>query len=130
MRVLGMTTSTPPGDDGDDPGERRLFSRDVDPPPSKWRPRVILLGVVTLMLVGVWLWLHSSEDRALLAMAPAQRKALFHETQQGFRLMCLSDAGKDFIPRCRQQATFLARFPECDTACRQEISPYYPGPLR
>jgi hypothetical protein len=90
---------------------------------------------VLLLLGFVWLYLQGGENRALNAMSPAQRAALFQETRDSIRLMCLSDAGvksvkKGLQARCAQQADFLNRFPECDAACKQEIEPFLPAATR
>jgi hypothetical protein len=118
-----MAGGTPPGDGGDD----NIFTRDRPPSGGEKRVRqAVVLGVVLLVLVGVWLYLQGGENRALNALSPAQRAALFQETRDSIRLMCLGDAGvkKGLQARCAQQADFLNRFPECDEACKREIAPF------
>jgi hypothetical protein len=124
-----MAAVSPPGGDG---GGSNIFSRDLEPEQGgKSRKMIILLlGSVLVVMLGVWLWLQGDEDRALKAMAPAQRQVLFQETQASFRTLCLSDAGPHFQPRCQQQAVFLHRFSECDDACRQELAAFLPRPTR
>ncbi|MCY1017974.1 hypothetical protein [Pyxidicoccus sp. MSG2] len=130
MRLNGMMAGgTPPGDGGDD----NIFTRDRPPSEGEKRVRqVVVLSVVLLVLGAVWLYLQGGENRALNAMSPAQRAALFQETRDSIRLMCLSDAGvkKAFQGRCAKQADFLVRFPECDEACKQEVAPMLPQPTR
>ncbi|MCP3136862.1 hypothetical protein [Pyxidicoccus xibeiensis] len=129
MRLQGMMAGgTPPGDGGDD----NIFTRDLEPPGNEKRVRqVVVLGVLVLILGTVWLYLQGGENRALKAMAPAQRAALFQETRDDFRQGCVTDAGvlnPRFAKRCRRQADFLTRFEECDEACRREIAPALPAP--
>ncbi|QSQ21252.1 hypothetical protein JY651_39670 [Pyxidicoccus parkwayensis] len=132
MRLTGMMSGgPPPGDGGDD----NIFTRDRPPSAGERRVRqAVVLGVVLLFLLGVWLYLQGGENRALNAMSPAQREALFQETRDSIRLMCMSDAGVKkkaaFAERCARQADFLNRFPECDAACKQEIAPFLPEPTR
>jgi cytochrome b pre-mRNA-processing protein 3 len=130
MRLTGMMAGGPPPEDG---GEDNIFTRDRPPSSGEKRVRqLVVLAVVLLVLGAVWLYLQGGENRALNALSPAQRAALFQETRDSIRLMCLSDAGvkKAFKGRCAQQADFLARFPECDAACQQEIAPFIPEATR
>jgi hypothetical protein len=129
MRLIGMMAGGPPPGDG---GEDNIFSRDR--PPSAGEKRVrrgVVLGVVLLVLGAVWLYLQGGENRALNAMSPVQRAALFEETRDSLRLTCLKDAGVKsggrLEKRCQKQADFLTRFPECGEACRTEIAPFLPG---
>ncbi|MCP3166112.1 hypothetical protein [Myxococcus qinghaiensis] len=113
------------GLNGNDEGaEDNIFTRDR--PPSRNQKRVrqgVMLGIVLLVLVGVWAYLQGGENRAINAMSPAQREALFEETRDSFHLMCLGDAGPRLQRRCQKQAEFIMRFSECDEACRQELAP-------
>ena len=116
-----MAGGTPPGDGGDD----NIFTRDRPPPPGENRVRLAVMGAIALGVVAmVWLYFQGGENRALNAMAPAQRAAFYQETRDDLRLTCLTDAGvkRSLQPRCRKLADFLARFPECDEACKRDIA--------
>ncbi len=126
MRLNGMMSGGPPPGDG---GEDNIFSRDRPPSGGEKRLRqALVLGGVLLVLGVVWVYLQGGENRALNAMSPVQRAALFQETRDSIRLMCMTDAGVKpggrLEKRCEQQADFLTRFPECDAACQQEIAPF------
>ncbi|WP_164011046.1 hypothetical protein [Pyxidicoccus trucidator] len=126
MRLNGMMAGGPPPGDG---GEDNIFSRDRPPSGGEKRLRqALLLGGVLLVLGVVWLYVQGGENRALNALAPVQRAALFQETRDDIRRICLTDAGVKsggrLEKRCRQQADFLTRFSECDEACRREIAPF------
>ncbi|WP_223640040.1 hypothetical protein [Corallococcus sp. EGB] len=119
---------TPPENGGDD---KNIFSKELAPPPSIWLRKGTWLGLVFLMLVGAFIWLQGGENRALEAMSPSQREALFADTRDEFRLLCLADGGASRWPRkCAKQAEFLSHFPECDDACRAEVGPFVPHPER
>ncbi|WP_434346700.1 hypothetical protein ACN6A1_35850 [Myxococcus virescens] len=122
MRLMGMMAGGPPPEDGE---EENVFSRARGPSLAEKRTRkAVLVGLVLLLLGGVWLYLQGGENRALNALSPAQRASLFQETRDSFREMCMGDAGTSRFPkRCAQMADFLTRFTECDTTCQQEIAP-------
>ncbi|WP_426734150.1 hypothetical protein [Myxococcus faecalis] len=112
------------GPNGNEGEEENIFTRDRAPTRSQKRVRqTVTLGIVVLVLAGVWAYLQGGENRALNALAPAQREALFQETRDDFRLLCMGDAGPKLLNRCQKQAEFLMRFSECDEACRQELAP-------
>lgn len=119
---------TPPGDGGED----NIFAKELAPAPDRWLRRGTWIGVVLLLLVGVFFWLQGGENRALNALAPSQRQALFQETHDEFQELCLlTDGGTTRFPkRCAQHADFLVRFPECDDACKQELQPFLKRPTR
>jgi hypothetical protein len=83
---------------------------------------VVWGGLALLLLVAVLVYALLGEQRALEKMDPQARAALYEETWRGFRTLCQQQASPALAPRCREQAKFLQRFPECDVACRQELS--------
>jgi cytochrome b pre-mRNA-processing protein 3 len=117
-------------DGGDSSGDGGLFSRARTPPPGEGRlRRVLVIGGVLLVSVGVWMWVHGSEGGALRAMSPAQREAFYQETWAAQRAKCLTDAGPtEPASRCRQRAQYLLQFPQCDEACRAELAPWLQAP--
>jgi len=128
MGLNGMMAGGPtPGGDGDE----TIFTRDRAPTGREKRVRqAVVIGGVLLVLFVVWMYLQGGENRAIKAMSPVQREALFMETRESFRLMCTGDAGTRFIERCHKQAEFLMRFDECDEACRREIAPMLRNSVR
>ncbi|MCP3063264.1 hypothetical protein LXT21_31250 [Myxococcus sp. K38C18041901] len=112
------------GPNGNEGEEENIFTRDRAPTRSQKRVRqAVTLGIVLLVLAGVWAYLQGGENRALNALSPAQREALFQETFDDIRLLCMGDGGPKLVKRCQKQAEFLTRFSECDEACRQELAP-------
>ncbi|NVJ23861.1 MULTISPECIES: hypothetical protein [Myxococcus] len=120
------------GLNGNDEGaEDNIFTRDRPPTRNQKRVRqAVTLGVVLAVLAVVWGYLQGGENRAINAMSPAQREALFQETRDSFHLMCLGDAGPRLLQRCQKQAEFILRFSECDEACRQELEPVLRNAVR
>jgi hypothetical protein len=130
MRLNGMMAGGAPPGDGDDDN---IFTRDRAPSTSETRVRQgVMLAIALGVVAMVWLYLQGGENRALNAMAPAQRAAFFQETRDDLRLTCLTDAGvtRKLEQRCRKLADFLGRFPECDEACRRELALVMPGAPR
>jgi hypothetical protein len=87
------------------------------------RPASLLL--VALLIIGVLLVLAralSSEQRALEKMDPQTRAALFQETWQGFQTLCQPQPAAGLASRCQEQAQFLLKFPECNAACRGQLT--------
>ncbi len=117
--------------DGADSSQGALFSRDMAPEPRKpWLIRAAVLGAIAVACLGVWLWVHSSEDGAVRAMAPAQREALFKEAWKEQRMRCPKSAELSDTPeQCRQRAEFLLLFPQCDEACRAELAHSLQAPV-
>jgi hypothetical protein len=112
---------------GPPPGEDNVFSRYAEPDSgggATWKRQAMLVGLVLLFVFsGVWLYLNSSDERAIAAMSPAQRTTLFQETREAFRGNCVTGATPAAEARCHKQAEFLLHFPECDDACRGEVAP-------
>lgn len=87
-----------------------------------------LAGTLLISTVVILALRQDPERRALDAMSNADRAALFQRTRANVRALCAKDMG--FGEHCVEEARFLARFPECDGACRAEIEPVLPGPTR
>ena len=125
LRPMGTT-------DGADSSQGALFSRDLAPGPrTPWLIRVVVVGVVAVACLGVWVWVQNTKGGAVLALAPAQREALFKETWKAQRMRC-SKVGEqvDTSEQCRQRAEFLLLFPQCDEACRAELAHSLPAPAQ
>jgi hypothetical protein len=110
--------------EGTPPGEDNVFSRFTEPEQATWKRQALILGLLLLVgFLGLWLWIHSDEQRTIAAMAPAQRAELFKARYADFRDLCI--AGKDPAAevQCHHHAESLLRFPECDDACKGEVAP-------
>lgn len=102
-----------------------LFSRDLEPPPrSPWLRRGLVLGIIAVVCVGAWVWVHGSEGGGIRAMSRAQQEAFYKEAWADQRRHCLGgDGPAEPASRCRKRAEFLLNFPQCDEACRKELAP-------
>lgn len=78
--------------------------------------------LVPLLLLVAWVWWLGSERRAVRAMPPAERVAVYEETMRGFEDLCTPPrAGLE--SHCRRQAAFLLNFPECTQHCQSLTRP-------
>jgi hypothetical protein len=76
-------------------------------------------------------WWGDGEERALLALPASRRVELYQRSVDDMDALCGTPELSDpFAARCRDKATFLARFPECGRDCRTLIEPYLPKPTR
>jgi hypothetical protein len=74
----------------------------------------LLLAVVLLRPDGI-----AAERRALLGMAPVERRTLFDETRRNAEALCAQAQSQPaLLDRCLDSTAFLLAFPECDEACR------------
>lgn len=85
---------------------------------------VLLWGALAIVvLLILWLRVLTAEQRAINNMEPQARAKLFQETWQGVQALCRSQTDSALAPRCRQEAQFLLKFPECDESCRRFLEP-------
>lgn len=89
------------------------------------RPRTlarVATVLVTLLVVVLWLWWLGAERRAVRALPPAERAAVFAATLRELADLCAPPrAGLE--RHCTRQASFLMSFPECDEHCQSLTRP-------
>lgn len=93
---------------------------DSGPPPDDRRARLLVILALVVGLggiIGSWMWIATSDARALRALPPARRAQVLHGA-----LTNLTDVCDPFPPRslasfCREQAEIATSFDECDSAC-------------
>jgi cytochrome b pre-mRNA-processing protein 3 len=91
--------------------------------PRTW-VRWLLLLCGALLAIGAVVLLAralTAEQRALEGMEPQARAVLFRETWEGFQAVCQPQAAPGLGGRCRQEALFLLKFPDCTAACRDQL---------
>lgn len=100
-------------------------------PERSFRPfrHAVLWGsLVVIVVLILWLRALTAEQRAINSMDPQARAKLFQETWQGVQTLCRQQMDPSLVPRCRQEAQFLLKFPECDESCHLFLEPFaYPS---
>jgi hypothetical protein len=116
-------------DGGDSPGDGGLFSRDLAPPPGQSRlRRMLVIGAVVLVGLGVWVWVHGSEGGALRAMSPAQREAFYQETWAAQRAKCRATHGQRVV-EIEQNCAQHSLTPSSQRGQRSRPYAYSKGPV-
>jgi cytochrome b pre-mRNA-processing protein 3 len=94
---------------------------------TPWRHALLLGLLVVVVVLILWLRALTAEQRAINNMEPQARAKLFQETWQGVQTLCQPQMDSTLVSRCRQEARFLLKFPECDESCRRFLDPFaYP----
>jgi hypothetical protein len=92
-----------------------------------------LVAVAAAVIAALALWTvdHGAERVAIEQLSGQERRALYQRTLHTLRSSCdpktLPDGLRDF---CREQAEFVAQFPECDEVCRALAKPHERKPTR
>jgi len=69
-------------------------------------------------IVALSLWLQTGTKRELRALPQPERSALYIRTLATLKGPCSHALDPALTDYCRQQATFITHFPECDHECR------------
>lgn len=86
---------------------------------TRWR---IALVLASLSVLATWTWWLGAEQRAVRALAPAERAVVFERTLRDFEDLCRPPRS-GLEQHCRHQASFLMSFPECDEHCHALTRP-------
>jgi cytochrome b pre-mRNA-processing protein 3 len=89
---------------------------------SKRVVRAVWMVLAVLLLAAGLFWVLGAEQRAINAMEPGKRAAVFQQSFATFETLCGEYPGEALMGNCRRQARFLWHFPECDVVCRSEVS--------
>ncbi|HXC51370.1 MAG TPA: hypothetical protein VN634_10835 [Candidatus Limnocylindrales bacterium] len=90
-----------------------------------------VVAAAVLLSVAAAEWWGDSEQRALLALPADSRERIYHRSFDDMAALCgLPDMPEPLAVRCRDEATFLMRFPECQQECRALVAAYLPQPSR
>ena len=96
---------------------------------------VALAGIAGLTM-WIWIWSQGAEDRALERLASPERQAIYSSELAAFESLCgtalRGGGGTDeaLLARCQDRATFMLKFRECDSRCRQLAQQFLPLPTR
>lgn len=101
---------------------------ELTPEQSKrvFRGAWVVLALLAVVLLAGLFWMQGGEQRAIDAMEPGKRSAVFQQGYASFESLCREDPGGALTSDCRRQARFLRQFPECGSACHERLSPYLP----
>src|SRR5262249_11834935 len=94
-------------------------------PPWNWRAMVRSLLVI-LAALAAWFWGQCAERRALLALPPAERQAVYQRELANFERICTTNPPDSLADECRHRAWVLSWLPECDAGCRSTIGRVIP----
>lgn len=102
--------------------------------PLTSRMRRALAGLGGLLLlalvIGFTLLLRTCSVRELESLPEPERRALYDRTLETLRTSCMHSRGPTLTKHCRDQATFIQRFPECQQECRELAERFEPKPSR
>lgn len=92
--------------------------------------QVLLLILFIAFMIALFVRRPIQEQAAIRSMPEAERRATFEKELAAFRSLCVEGPSKEFDARCREHATFLQQFPECDEMCRKETDRFLSHPSR
>jgi hypothetical protein len=108
-----------------DLSEPLATSAEEGPPPWSWRSAMRWMAIV-LIAAAAWFWWQGAERRALLALPPAARQAVYHRELENFERLCTQNPSDSLADECRHRAWVLSWLPECDASCRAMIGRVIP----
>jgi hypothetical protein len=77
--------------------------------------------VVVVALAALALHWQGEPEREVRSMPAAERRALYQRTLETLQNTCARAPGPTVREHCREQATFIAFFPECNEPCRDLV---------
>jgi hypothetical protein len=81
-------------------------------------------------LFAYWVWSAGEEQRAILDLPTAERRAFYDRTLQNLTSVCMGFDAVHFGDFCREEAERVLLFPECDDHCRDLAKRQLPKPAR
>lgn len=69
-------------------------------------------------------------ERDLAELPASERRALYERTLETLHTTCGLARGAEVASFCREQASFITHFPECDSACRELAARFTSRPSR
>lgn len=87
-------------------------------------------GLTLVSIVGFYVSRQNRSDREPLGLQPSERSALYARTLEILHTTCASALEADLVAYCREQARFIARFPECGHECQSLCRRFSPRPTK
>jgi len=91
--------------------------------------RAFLACGAVALVIGGFAWRGTADRRALSELPASQRQELYRRVFDDLDQICRPPSGA-LDDWCRQQASFLAGFPECDDRCVALTRPFRPSATR
>jgi hypothetical protein len=95
--------------------------------------KVVAFAIIALAAVasavGVVAY-QRSEAAEVRSLPSAERATLYERTLETLNSTCAHTRGEALVGYCREQAEFLARFPECNDDCQQTCRQFFPRPTK
>lgn len=91
---------------------------------------IVVAGMILLVMAGATIVNDWQVQRELARMSDGARQPLFERVQETLRNACPHAKGEELRNYCRDQAQFLALFPECDGPCQRLCRRYAPQPAK
>lgn len=84
---------------------------------------IVVTSMVVLRPQAQRVWAaEATRAQALRQLPPSRRSAIFVRRLDGYLAFCSSGLPATLTDHsCREDATLLSLFPECDSACRQNL---------
>lgn len=90
----------------------------------------VLTAAAGLLCVAGLFTLNELRKREILGIPASERQQLYEHALATLQAPCESSASEKLREYCQQQATLLARLPECQAACQKLCQRYLPQPSK
>lgn len=87
-------------------------------------------ALLVLLVAGSWVWNRHLSQQELLALPNQQRHTLYAHALETLETVCIHAQGPDLSEYCREQAQFIAHFPECGVNCQEICRKLAPRPTK
>jgi hypothetical protein len=87
-------------------------------------------GVGVAALAALFIYQQTEPGREVRNMPGSERRALYQRTVETLKSTCATVTGPTLKEYCRDQAEFLALFPECEDSCRARVLQLTSSPSR
>ncbi len=84
--------------------------------------RWVASGLVVAGLAALAIHWQGEPEREVRGMPAPERRALYQRTWETLQGTCAHAPGPTVRDHCREQATFIGLFPECNDSCRDLVA--------
>jgi len=99
-------------------------------PLSRTRHGLVAMAFLVFAVGGSSLWSHHQSRQQLRAIPTEERQVLYKRTLATLESLCVNAQGSEITEYCREQAQFIAAFPECDATCEGVCRRLAPRPTK